>query len=735
MTETNDYSPSNGGRAGDTIDVQRLIAVFRRRLKLFAAVAAVVFVAVAVVMLRQTPLYTATANLQINTRTEQVVDSKAVLSGLTPETSVVDTEVEVLKSPELAATVVDDLRLVEDPEFNARLQKPGLGGMVKGWVGLGADRTPPSTDAEREAERQRVINVVGQRLSVRRVGLTYSMNVGFTSESPVKAARIANVFAEKYLASQLDRKLDATGEANSFLRTRLEELRRQVQEADAAVSSYRIANNLLSSQGTTLTEQEISAYNQQLAAVRAQEAEQLARLRTARAQMASGSNGDDVGEALTSQVIQNLRSQRAAISARVADMSSRYGPLHPDMVRAQRELADIDAQIQAEIRRIISNLEAQVRVAQERTASVQASLSAARGALASNSGASVQLRELEGNADAARAVYQSFLDRYRQTSAQSGIEQADATIVSRASIPTKQSSPNVMLNLALSVILGLGAGLAAVVLAEMLDAGLGTTDEVERKLGLPAIGSIPLVASVAEGADRSISPLDFAVKKPLSVFAEAFRSLRTSINYAGGSQGCKIVVLTSALPGEGKTTTSVGLARVSAIAGSRVLLLDCDLRRRAVTRALGLNTEAGLVEVIQGKATLESVLKLDEASGAYVMPLSSATATQDVFGTPAMDDLLAKLRGSFDLVLMDTAPVLALADTRVLAAKADMTILLARWRKTPARAISSAVKMLQQSGAYILGAALTQVDVNAQSKQGYGDAGYYYSEYKKYYTA
>ncbi|WP_299173337.1 polysaccharide biosynthesis tyrosine autokinase [uncultured Brevundimonas sp.] len=735
MTETNDYSPSNGGRAGDTIDIQRLIAVFRRRLKLFAAVAAVVFVAVAVVMLRQTPLYTATANLQINTRTEQVVDSKAVLSGLTPETSVVDTEVEVLKSPELAAAVVQDLRLTEDPEFNARLQEPGLVGTVKSWVGLGADRTPPSTEAEREAERQQVINVVGQRLSVRRVGLTYSMNVGFTSESPVKAARIANVFAEKYLESQLNRKLDATGQANSFLRSRLDELRQQVQEADAAVSNYRVANNLLSSQGTTLTEQEISAYNQQLAAVRAQEAEQVARLRTARAQLASGSNGDDVGEALTSQVVQNLRSQRAAISARVADMSSRYGPLHPDMVRSQRELADIDAQIQAEIRRIISNLEAQVRVAQERTASVQSSLSSARSALASNSGASVQLRELEGNADAARAVYQSFLDRYRQTSAQSGIEQADATIVSRASIPTKQSSPNVMLNLALSVILGLGAGLAAVVLAEMLDAGLGTTDEVERKLGLPAIGSVPLVASVAEPADRGISPIDFAVKKPLSVFAEAFRSLRTSINYAGGSQGCKIVVLTSALPGEGKTTTSVGLARVSAIAGSRVLLLDCDLRRRAVTRALGLNTDAGLVEVLQGTATLESVLKLDEASGAYILPLSSTTATQDVFGTQAMDELLGKLRGSFDLVLMDTAPVLALADTRVLAAKADMTILLARWRKTPARAINSAVKMLQQSGAYILGAALTQVDVNAQSKQGYGDAGYYYSEYKKYYTA
>ncbi|MFN7129487.1 MAG: GumC family protein [Brevundimonas sp.] len=735
MTDTNDYSPSSGDAAGETVDLHRLIAVFRRRLKLFAAVAAAVFLIVALVTLSETPKYTATANLQINTRTEQVVDSKAVLSGLTPETSVVDTEVEALKSPELAAAVVDELRLVQDPEFNARLQTPGVIGTVKGWFGLAPDRSAPTTEIGREAERQEVINAVSERLSARRVGLTYSMNLSFTSESPVKSARIANLLADKYLESQLNRKLDATGDANSFLGSRLNELRQQMQTADAAVSNYRIANNLLSSEGFTLTEQEISAYNQQLASVRAQEAEQVARLRTARAQLASGSSGDDVGEALTSQVVQNLRAQRAAISARVADMSSRYGPLHPDMVRSQRELADIDAQIQAEIRRIISNLEAQVRVAQERTGSVQSSLSAARGALATNSGASVQLRELEGNAEAARAVYQSFLDRYRQTSAQAGTEQADATLVSRASIPTSQSAPNVMLNLALSLVLGLGAGLAAVVLLEMMEAGVGTTDDVERKLGLPAVGSIPLVSSIAESADRGVSPIDFAVKRPLSVFAESFRSLRTSINYAAGSQGCKVVVVTSALPGEGKTTTTVGLAQVSAIAGSRVLLMDCDLRRRAVTRAMGLNAEAGLVELIQGKTTLEAIMTRDEASGAYILPLSNVVATQDVFGAQAMDDLLAKLRGSFDLILMDTAPVLALADTRVLAAKADMTIVLTRWRKTPARATNTAIKMLQQSGAYILGVALTQVDVNAQAKQGYGDAGYYYSEYKKYYSA
>jgi len=424
------------------------------------------------------------------------------------------------------------------------------------------------------------------------------------------------------------------------------------------------------------------------------------------------------------------------VSGRVAEMSSRYGDRHPDMVRAQRELADIDQQIQAEIRRIVSNLEARVRVSQQRTASVESSLGGARGTLAANSAASVHLKELEGNAEAARNVYQSFLDRYKQTGAQEGVEQADARVVSHAVPPSHQSSPNVMLALALSVIVGAGAGLAAVVVAEIMDAGLATSEDVERKIGLASIASIPLMSSVAEANERGIQPIDYVLRKPLSGFAEAFRSLRTSILYAVPGQQGKIVVLTSALPGEGKTTTSICLARVAAQAGSKVLLLDCDLRRRAVTRTLGLTPEKGLAEVLHGTAPLESAVLLDQTSGAYVLPLAhTASSTEDLFGLPAMDQLLARARGSFDLIILDTAPVLALADTRILAGKTDLVVLLARWRKTPARAIGASVRLLQQANAQIAGVALTQVDMNAQSKHGYGDAGYYYDEYKKYYAS
>ncbi|QYC08978.1 GumC family protein [Brevundimonas nasdae] len=727
---------------GQAIDLHRLIAVFRRRLKLFLAVAILVMVATIVVTVQATPLYTATANLMIDTRKAQVVDSAAVLSGLSADSSVVDTEVEILKSRQLAERVVDTLKLQDDPEFNNALGNPGPIKSVIGGIGVLFGAAAPDAARDRldavaaQKEKEQVVDAVLKRLSIRRAGLTYVMNVGFASEDPAKAARIANTFADRYLLEQLEAKFDATRQANVWLNDRLGELRVEVQQADAAVAQYRAANNLLSSQGATLTEQEISTYNQQLATVRAQQAEEEARLRTARGQLAAGSTGEDVGEALGSQVVQQLRARRAEVSGRVADLSSRYGPRHPDMLRAQRELADIDSQIQAEIQRIISNLEARVQVARERTSSMASSLGGARGTLAANNAAGVRLSELERNAQSVQTLYQSFLDRFKETSASEGIEQSDARVVSRAKIPTKPSSPNIPLNLALGFVLAIGGGLAGVVLAEMLDSGLTTAEDVERKLGLPNLGSVPMMSSVADPVDRDETPVDYVLKKPLSGFAESVRALRASILYSRVGKQTKVITLTSALPAEGKTTTSVCLARVAAQSGARVVLVDCDLRRRNVNRLLGVEPEKGLIEVLNRSATLDQALLLDEPSGAYVLPLAKNSFTpKDVFGSEAMTQLIATLRESFDLVILDTAPVLAVADTRVLASRSDATVVLARWRKTPEKAIANALKLLEQSGAHVSGLALTQVDMNAQARYGYGDSGYYYSEYKKYYAS
>ncbi|CAN7416419.1 polysaccharide biosynthesis tyrosine autokinase [Phenylobacterium sp. LjRoot219] len=718
------------------LDLRRLWNVFRRRLRLFGAVAAALLLATILFTLQATPKYTATANVMLDPRKEKVTDTEAVLSGLPPDSPTVDTEVEVLKSRQLAERVVKSLNLEADPEFNPLASKPtGVKAVIASVAGMfGAPDQTKLSPIEQQKQHELVVDNVLAGLSIKRAGLTYIINVGYESESPQKAALIANKFSELYLLEQMEAKFDATRQATTWLNQRLDELRGQVLADEAAVQQYKIANNLMSASGTNLTEAEISSYNVTLTQAQAQVAEDAARLNTARNQLAGGSNGEDVGEALDSPVIQKLREQRTQVSSTVADLQGRYGDRHPEMLKAKRQLTDIDAQIQAEIQRVISNLQAKVQVSRQRAGAISGSLGGAKGALVANNRAMVRLNELQRTSEASRTLYESYLNRFKETSTQQGIEQSDARVVSKAKIPTKQSSPKVTLNLALGLLLALGAGAGAIALAEMLDSGLATAEDVERRLEATYLGSIPSLASVAD--DTNVAPIDYVVAKPLSSFSEAFRNLRTSILYARLGEPVKIVAVTSSLPGEGKTTTSICLGRATALQGQKVLVVDCDLRRRTVNRVLRHEPTVGLLEVLNGEATLEQAIIPDSESGAHILPLAKSGVTpKEVFGTAAMDRLLNELRSRYDLVVLDTAPVLPVADTRVLAPKADAVIFLTRWRKTPQHAVESAFRLLAGTGAHIGGVALTQVDMQQQSKYGYGDPGYYYAEYKKYYVS
>jgi capsular exopolysaccharide synthesis family protein len=725
--------------AANATDLRRWYIAFRRRIRLFAAVGLAVFVTSVLLTLQAKPMFTATSTVMIDTRKERISNVQQVLSDLPADTAVVDTEVEVLRSGQLAGRVVKELHLDQDPEFNWMLQKPsGINGMVaavKSAVGAAAPQRPQRLSPQQQDRLfQSVVSAVQSRLTVQRVGLTYVIRLNFTSDNPAKAAVIADKFAEMYLLDQLQAKFDATEQATRWLNKQLEGLRQQVIRDEAAVQQFKIENNLLSSSGTTLTEQEISTYNQTLAQVRAELAENEARLAAARIQLSRASNGTDVGEALNSGLISNLRAQRATASAQLADLQARYGERHPEMVKAKRQLADIDAQIEQEIRSIIANLETKVQVSRERANAVASSLGGARGTLAANNRAMVRLNELQRNAEASRTLYESYLNRYKETSTQAGVGTSDARIVSKAKIPGGPSSPDVKRNLMMGLILAFGAAAASVALAELMDAGLATAEDVERRLDTAYLGSVPLLASIAESPVEG--PIDFVVSKPLSAFAEAFRSLQAAIVYARLGEPVKVIAVTSALPGEGKTTTAVCLARSVALQGRKVLIVDCDLRRRTVNRLLQDEPTVGLLEVLNGEATLQQAISVDASTGAHVLPLAASKFTpKDVFGSVAMDRLLAELRSRYDLVVLDTAPVLPVADTRILAQKSDLLVFLARWRKTPQPAIEAAFRLLDTTGVEVGGVVLTQVDMKQQSKYGYGDPGYYYAEYKKYYAS
>jgi exopolysaccharide transport family protein len=710
-----------------SVDLNAVIADFRRFSRFFAAIFVLAFIAIVLPILTKAPEYTAYSSVMIDPRQINAAPDQDVLSGLPPDTTTIDTEVEVLYSNALADRVVKSLKLDQDPEFNWYLQPKMFGRPRKPM-----DQLSPQ---EKQQLHDSIVETAISHIFVKRQGLTRIITITATSTNAEKAQRLANEWARLYLSQQLETKYQATKEANDWLNSRLADLKTQVEAAETAVQQYKIANGLMAATGdNTIAQTEISTLNQQLASVKVDQAESEARLAVAKRQLAGGSQGDDVGEALNSQVIKDLRTQRAQISGRLADLETRYGPLHPDIVKSKRQLDDIDAQIQAEIKRIMSNLEAQAQIQRQRAASLAGSVAQARGALAGNNAATVKLNELQRNADAVSSLYQSYLDRFKQTSSQAGLDKTDARIVSNATLPSAPSSPKVPMTLAIGLLGALGIASAAVLTRRALDSGLTTGQEVEQVLGQPYLAG---VASLSSTVDKSVktSPTDYVIEKPLSVFAEGFRSLRASLLYTRLGEQVKVVAVTSSLPGEGKTTTSVCLARTAALSGQSVVIVDCDLRRRSINAFIGREIEAGLLEVLAGSAKLEDVLVKDEASGASFLPLApSAYTPKDVFGLPVMDKLLDSLRSKFDLVILDTAPVLAVSDTRILARKADIVAMLVRWRKTQRKAVATSIGLLEDTGARVGGVVLTQVDVREQTKYGYGDSGYYYKQYKKYYT-
>jgi exopolysaccharide transport family protein len=688
--------------------------------------------------------------VMINTRTSQVSGIQQVLSNLSglSDDSVIDTEVEILKSRAVADRVVKTLNLDNDPEFNEALRpKHSISGKIRAQlaalgVTLGKPAAPSAMSASPQAQalaraeaHDGVIDHVIHSLTVKRLGATYVISLGFQSKDPAKTAAIANAYADTYLFEQMQAKYDANQEANRWLNQRLAELQPQVEQAENAVQRYKADHGLLASVGSSLTEQEISNLNSQLDQAKADLAEKDARMRTAQQELQSGATGDSLAGPLSSPVMSGLRVQQAEASSKVADLQTKYGPRHPEVQRAQRQLTDVNTQISNELARQISNLRGEDAIAAQRVSSLQASLAGAKGTLVGNNAASVELDDLQRRATASSTLYDSLLTRAKQVSTDQGNEQPDARIVSHARIPTAPSSPNKPLYLAVGLLMGLGGGVGSVLLMEALGSGLTTSGEVERFFNLPHLGPILLLDSTTNKKSSSgIEASRYVADKPLSAFSEAFRSLRASILFSKVDGPVKVVALTSALPGEGKTTTTVCLGKSMAMSGAKVVIVDCDLRCGTVNRLLDVATGVGLIEVLQGTAKLDDVLIRDAASGAWVLPLAEAVYTPvDLFGSEAMDRLLDELRARFDIVLLDTAPVIAVSDTRILAAKADVVVLLAKWRKTPRKVIESAIAYLSYVGADIAGIALTQVDARELAKYGDGDAGFYYPSYRRYY--
>ncbi|WP_291202586.1 GNVR domain-containing protein [Hyphomonas sp.] len=727
--------------AGPPLDLKAIVGMVYRRFWLILSGFLTTFGVIAYITFTQTPLFSAQTVIQLDTQERNVIDLGAIFSGLGGTTAVIDTEVMVLESKTLLTRVAERQKLVEDPEFNPWLRPEQksilspISGLVKSVTG--ANDKPDPFDAlpaeEKLAIQKEVaVDILQGKVDAARVGSTYLITISVLSESPETAARLADEVAEQYRVQQLEEKYEATRKATEWLSERVSGLREEVEEKERRVETYRAESGLLAAQGATLTEQQIAFMTTQRGSLQLELDRARARAESLRRQMASGAGADGISEVLDSPVISDLKAQRAGINRRVAELETKLGPQHPELISARNEAADIERQIDAEVQRIAGNIDNELRVAQSQINSIQGEISRSTGQLRGNNQALVRLRELERDADTSRQLLEEFLTRSKQTGEQDALITADANILSKASVPVSPASPRTALNLLIGLILGavIGGGLA--LLTEMFDMKVSSTEDVERKLGATPIGSVPLIRTASFLGLSNTNPADFLVENPLSAFAESIRYLRAAIAFSDLDSETKTVAVCSSLPDEGKTSLTLALGRMSAMSGSRTLVIDGDFRRRQLTETAGLKPDIGFVEHLFGAGQLSDAIVKDRKTMLDILPLAQNGHTpHDVFGTRAFDDLLERLRSMYDLILIDTGPLLLMAEARVVAGKADKTILVVRWRHSSRSAARQSLALLRNFKADILGVTLNMVDLN--SSRHHRDPGATYKAYQKYY--
>ncbi len=748
-----------GGGQDNAAGLALALAVLRRRRLALIVTMLLVPLLGWIALGQMTPRYSAAAIVLYEPNAFAARELQSILRVDPTTEAVMYSQAEIVRGLRIAERVAGRFALYDNPEFNAELRPPGgprrwleatraFGAKLLARAGLfdraGAreDEKPPILQDPGD-RRDAVALAVRDAIAVAIPKGSRVLEVTFTSQDRHLAADAANLIAELYIRDQLDAKFAAVRHATDWLEARVGELRRDVGTAEDRIAAYRASRGLVKGVLAGLDTEQASRLSMDLAQARNEMSQVQARLDAARGRQGAAS------QAAIAPSVGPLRVQQDQLAAQLQSLLARHGPRHPDTIALQSQLAEAARSVGAEIARVVGAAEAELHADRERVGSLEAGLRAVMATQERNEQAQVPLNALQRDADASRTLLQSVLERVQQTVQQTAIETPDARLVSAAMPPGQPSTPRRMPLLSAAVAFGLFFGLLLAYLLELADATFRSGEDVRHFLGLPCFALVPEIPRRALGRLRVE---DYIAHKPLSAFAEQLRALRAGLWLGTGSrpEGSRdgglrpgsyesglrprVVAITAARPAEGKTTVALALARAAAMAGERVVVLDCDIREPGLGRKLAADGNLGLVDCLLGHATLAELIRRDRLTSLDFIPAGAAeTHSLGLLMSEAMEAVLEALRQDYDLVLLDAPPCLAMADARILARLADATLLCLRWRSTPRGVVRDALELLGQARAQLIGVALTRVDVRAHVRSGFADAEIYHPRYGGYF--
>ncbi|MBR0697943.1 polysaccharide biosynthesis tyrosine autokinase [Bradyrhizobium lablabi] len=739
--------------------------------------------------------FTGTAVLLIDSRKMQGLQTQAPAGGDSPiDSAMVDSQVEVLKSETIATSVIKQLNLLNSPEFTAN-----EGGLLSSISDLFSGLFPEQRPSEDALMRTAIGKLIGN-LSIKRVGLSYVIEISYQALSPEQAARVANAVAEGYINDSLESKYQASRRAAVWLQDRLKELRTQASTAERAVVDFKAKNNIVDAGGRLLTEQQLAEINSSLTQARAQRAEAQAKLERITAILNADDNDSKVilndlatvTDTMNNPVITKLRQTYLDYAARQADWSNRYGPTHLAVVNLRNQMREIRHSITEELRRTAEVYKSDLAIAKAREESGQKSLNDTIALSNGTNQAQIALRDLESNAQSARALSDNFLQLYMVSVQQQSFPITEARVITQASNAPNKTSPKTTLVLLATLIGGaiLAGGVA--ILLDMLDRVFRTVSQVESHLHTSCLASIPAIGSEQSmglsgrpllskagrlfnrrpkkpqplaakpvpasasglplgrsdiGAhipqphrDRLLTANDsvgrYVIDSPFSRFAEGFRSIKLACDLRGDESSNKVVGITSGLPNEGKSTISEALAQTVAQSGCRTLLIDGDIRNPSLTARMAPSAKMGLIDVVLGRVDWTEAVWIDPQTNLHFLPCVvnfRFSNSSDLLASQQMENLFQQLRQYYDRIILDLSPLAPVVDVRATGALADSYILVIEWAKSKVDIVERVLCETPIVRERMLGAVLNKVNMSVMSRYDTYGAAYYRNRYYKRY--
>jgi succinoglycan biosynthesis transport protein ExoP len=681
--------------------------------------------------------YTSQAALIIEPQRTQVSDLQAIATDAENISSLMRTQIGILSSPSLALGVVDALHLTTNPDF---APGNGLKATVMGWLAaLHVISTPPVAPLSQADRANIAAGILSNKLSFSNDPDSRLLGIAVTTSSPILSARIANEVARQFLAFKVQEKFAAMQRAHDWLQGQVASLAAQVRADDTSVEAYRLSHGLgeelpdqaanVSGSGRvqTVNRQQLDDISKQLIDVSRDLTEKEGELAEAKVALQGSISTNDLPAVLASPMIAQLLDEAAQASGRAAELANTEGPGNPQLASAQARAGALQARARDQMGSVARSLSVAVSAERAQQAALQQQMEQLRGAVSRENAAELGLNTLETQARATRSIYESFLSRAAQLANVAGIQEPDASLVSGAEVPLSPSAPQPARLLAIASVLSLVLGAVFAVLLERLRGGFSMPEQIETLVGLPLIGLLPNVRQTRFLRTRG-GRAEIALTASLDRLRGQMRVL--------GEARPKLLMVTSALPKEGKSVFSLELARNMAAAGWRVLLLECDFCCPSLAGYLGVTAGPGLCEILSGTSlgATQGLIRQPAQNFDVILAGRMRGDSQEMLASLRMSALLADVRQRYDMVIMDTPPVLPVADALVLGRLADATLAVVQWEKTPRDALMNTIRLLRASGSSIMGVVMTRVDMRKASIGG-GRMSYAFRHYDGYHAA